>query len=213
MIIDFRINEKAFPCYLCILMLVAIVLLNLISSPLPQVESYTWDAGSEETIKQFTAERHVLGFDQRAVYIAGIDHALRLEFENSQPIQPVAKASSAASSIAPPLEEVTLSGVWEGVDIIFSAVEGGIAESTYIIHPGSDPDQIRLIYNVPVEISNRGGLRLDFDRGYMSESAPVAWQEIDGESYSVDVGFQILGENRVGFSLGDYDDYTHGNRA
>jgi len=56
-----------------------------------------------------------------------------------------------------------------------------------------------------VEIMQEGGLRLHFETGYMTESAPVAWQEIGGQHVAVAVQFAQQAENRVGFSLGSYD--------
>ena len=39
----------------------------------------------------------------------------------------------------------------------------------------------------------------------MTESAPVAWQEIGGQMKMVQVSYVLLGNNEVGFSVGAYD--------
>ena len=39
----------------------------------------------------------------------------------------------------------------------------------------------------------------------MTDSAPVAWQDIDGQRHFVDVSYVLLGNNEVGFTVGDYD--------
>jgi hypothetical protein len=38
----------------------------------------------------------------------------------------------------------------------------------------------------------------------MTESPPIAWQEIDGKRHAVKVSFQLQADNRIGFKLGDY---------
>jgi hypothetical protein len=84
-------------------------------------------------------------------------------------------------------------------------VQGGIAESTYVVHPGGDPSAIRLRYNVPVSIEDGGSLRFSFENGYMTESAPVAWQEVGGKRREVAVRFEQRGEDLIGFATGGYD--------
>jgi hypothetical protein len=158
-----------------------------------------------EQLLQFTAGGHVLGFDSRGVYLAGLDHALRVEFSGGTPVQPVAEAGGTAQNGAAPLGSVTYSNTWSNIDVVYSAVDGGIAESTYIIHPGGDPDDISLRYNVPVEVMPGSGLSFTFESGYMTEGAPVAWQLIDGQRLPVAVQFQRQAEDRVGFSMGSYN--------
>ena len=48
---------------------------------------------------------------------------------------------------------------------------------------------------------------VDFKLGalQLSESAPVAWQTITGKRIPVTVKWRLLGKNRLGFTLGDYD--------
>jgi len=154
---------------------------------------------------QFTAGGHVLGFGDQSVYLAGLDHALRVEFAGGSPVQPAAEAGGIEQNGAAPLGTVTYNSVWSNIDVVYSAVDGGVAESTYIIHPGSDPADISLRYNVPVEVMPDGGLQFTFESGYMTEDAPAAWQLIDGERLPVTVQFRQQAENQVGFSLGSYN--------
>ena len=160
---------------------------------------------NDNTLLQFTSAGHVLGFSQQAVYLAGLDHALRVEFAGGFPAQPVAEGAGMAQNGAAPLGKVTYSGVWKNIDVIYSTVAGGIIESAYIIRPGGDPADISLRYNVPVEITPQGGLCFNFENGCVTESTPVAWQEIDGERLPVAVRFQGRDENQIGFALAGYD--------
>jgi hypothetical protein len=44
-----------------------------------------------------------------------------------------------------------------------------------------------------------------FDKGTLTESAPVAWLEIGGRRVPVAVAYRRLGERELGFALGKYD--------
>ena len=161
--------------------------------------------GDVEQLLQFTSGGHVLGFGSQGVYLAGLDHALRVEFAGGVPVQPIAEAGGTTQIGTAPLGLVTYTDVWSNIDIVYSSVDDGIADSTYIIHPGGDPADISLRYNVPVEVMPGGGLRFSFDSGYVTEGAPVAWQLVDGERLPVAVQFRQQAEDRVGLDLGSYD--------
>jgi hypothetical protein len=168
---------------------------------------------------QFTAGGHVIGFQPTQVVIAALDHALRVEFVGTAGVMPVAAVADASAPSgggttgqAQPLGVVTYPDVWRGVSIEYRASEGNILKSTYIVAPGADTTQIRLRYNVPVELQSDGSLRFPFGRGYVGESAPIAWQEIDGARMLVPVAFAMLPSpdrrgagGEVGFRLGAYD--------
>jgi len=161
-------------------------------------------AAIDNTLQQFTSAGHVLAFGSQSLYLAGLDHALRVEFVGGRAVQPIATAGGTEKNGVAPLGTVCYSNVWDNIDVKYSAVAGGIAESTYTIHPGGNPADISLRYNGPVNIEQDGGLRFHFESGYMTESAPIAWQEIDGQRKPVAVSFILCAEREVGFSLGDY---------
>ncbi len=94
--------------------------------------------------------------------------------------------------------------LWEGIDLTYESAQEGIAESTYHVAPGADASRIRLRYNVPVELQGDGSLRFKFGSGYLTESPPVAWQEIEGNRVPVRAEFRVSG-NEVGFAVGPYD--------
>ncbi len=60
-----------------------------------------------------------------------------------------------------------------------------------------------------MEIEAGGSLRIGYETGQMRESAPVAWQDINGRRIPVDVTFCLLDSPIrnpvVGFSLGQYN--------
>ena len=162
-------------------------------------------AANESGMLSFTAGGHVLGFDSRALYLAGLDHALKVEFVGGAAVQPAADSAVQAGGGGAQLGQVTYTGVWPGIDVLYRAAEAGIAESTYVIHPGGDPSSIALRYNTPVTLLPDGGLRFEFEQGFLQETAPIAWQEINGNREPVAVQFDLLDSVTVGFSLGSYD--------
>lgn len=153
---------------------------------------------------QFTAGGHVLGFAADAAWIAAGSHALRVGFEGANTVAPRSETPAAAPGQAAPLERVTYANLWNGVTLIYDAAEGTIAKSTYHLAPGADPAHIRLRYNIPIALQADGSLRLTFQHGWMTESAPAAWQEAHGQRRPVFVSFEVRGQT-VGFALGDYD--------
>ncbi|KKL11194.1 hypothetical protein LCGC14_2548250, partial [marine sediment metagenome] len=168
---------------------------------------------SQETL-QFTAGGHVLGFRKGGMFIASSDHALRIEFVNSRPVSPREEGNSPdaenTSQAAKQLGKVSYRNLWEGVTLSYEKYRSGVVKSTYYIQPrGKNKvdavDQIRLRYNVPVEVDKSGNLLASFETGQMKESRPVAWQEIKGRRVPVEASFRSLGKQEVGFRTGSYD--------
>ena len=227
MIVD-RFNLKIVITLLPAIFLLLIVSVQPVGSAVPFVKqdvipitalgSFSADGeyvvGTYKTkLLQFDAGSHVLVFRQGGIYVASSDHALKVGFVGAQSVSPVEKAKSPSTSdnlqsTLPPLGTVTYSNLWDGISLVYEKDSKGLVKCTYHIALGTRPsqlDQIRLAYNVPVRLDNRGQLLLKFKTGQFIETVPVAWQEIGGEHIPVDVSFRILGENEVGFNVGTYD--------
>ena len=164
----------------------------------------------ENALLQFIAGGHILGFRSDKVYFASGDHAIVEEFLGTKGVVPVGEegpASPEGKKGAPGLGKVAYRNLWRGITLNYEAKHDGIAESTYVLEPGADATSIRLKYNVPVGIEKDGSLRFRHpsDKGYFSESAPKAWQEIDGKRTDVAVAFANYGDNTIGFRLGEHD--------
>jgi len=163
-----------------------------------------------ENLLQFTSAGYVLGFSRDGVFIGSAGQMLRTRFVNASAVAPQAEdciAAVQAPGMAPPLGRVTYRDVWDGVTVVYEAMEGTIVESIYYVDtvadiiPGSN---IRLSYNRPLTIDDQGNLVIAYESGNMVESAPVAWQEIDGQRTPVTVAYALYGQHEVGFSLGDF---------
>jgi hypothetical protein len=154
---------------------------------------------------QFTAGGHVLGFRPDGIYVAGVDHALHIEFIGASGVAPIADQDVSVDGKTLPLGRTTYPDLWPGISLTYEQVASGIVESTWRLAPGAEAEQIRLHYNVPLQVDAGGNLVLTFATGQMRESAPVAWQEIDGQRVPVEVAFHLLSEQEMGFTLGFYD--------
>ena len=165
----------------------------------------------KKTVKfnQFTIEGHVLGFSVHGMYVVGGDHLLNVEFCGTEGIiMPVVQETDASSGPTLPAN-VAYYNLWPGIDLAYEATAGAIVESIYTLAPDADASLIRLRYNVPVTIGPDGALHIKFKTGIMQESAPIAWQEIDGQRIPVEIAFNLptheSNYREVGFTLGQYD--------
>jgi hypothetical protein len=170
--------------------------------------------GTQDELLQFTVKGHVLGFGKKNMIIATGDHALRIEFLNAKPVFPenlgtfpdMGKNLLKTDSLG----KITYADLWDGITLVYERHDSGLIKSTYTVQPGqvcsSNPvDQIRLRYNVPVEVDVNGNLVFHFEKGQMKESRPVAWQEIRRNKIPVDVSFCLFDEQEVGFEVESYD--------
>jgi len=162
------------------------------------------ERAASPNLLQFTSGGHALGFTSGGVYAATGTHALRVDFVDANPVTPQADSSASPTGKAAPLGRVAYSDLWDGIGLTFTAGAGSIYTTTYTLSPGADAGDIRLRYNAPLTLNNNGTLTIAFDTGAMIESAPIAWQDIQGRRVPVDVSF-CPHERELTFALGQYD--------
>ncbi|MBF0458687.1 MAG: hypothetical protein HQK99_12430 [Nitrospirae bacterium] len=144
----------------------------------------------EKAFIQFTSGNHIIGFKEDKVYVASMDHALTVEFMGANKVTPQANSGQTTEGKAPALGKVRYDNLWDGITLSYESGQKGLLVSTYNLKAGSDPGQIRLKYNVPLSIDGKGNLVLKYDTGTMQESAPIAWQEIEGKKVPVEISFK-----------------------
>jgi hypothetical protein len=136
-----------------------------------------------------------------------------LNLQETDGVKPIADRMSTSDGNAQPLGRVDYPELWPGISLSYEAVSGGIVQSSYLLEPGADVNQIRLRYNASVKFEAGGSLRIGYESGWMNESAPVAWQEIDGQRIPVKVAFTLYDSSKntstVGYSLGRYNPAYH----
>jgi hypothetical protein len=184
--------------YICITAICALSVLlisNAFSDSAPSA-SVSDKTGPGSSMLQFRAGNHILAFGPTKAYLASVDHALTIEFLGTKGVMPASEGdlqSSGVSSGAQALRKVIYKDLWPCINLIYSATKEGITESTYRIAPGADVSKIKLKYNVPVELQKDGTLKFSIGKGFMTEAAPVAWQEINGKNVPVNVSFKLAG--------------------
>jgi hypothetical protein len=113
---------------------------------------------------------------------------------------------------------VVYHGLYPGIDLKYEGTASNL-KGTYTLAPGADPAHIRWSYEVPsteyrvpsVMVDDNGSLQISIDKvngtrySVLSELAPVAWQEIDGQRRLVSAQYSVRSDGTVGFTLGAYD--------
>ena len=162
----------------------------------------------ETELLQFTSSGHILGFETDGIYLATGNHMLRESFANTQGRAPISGFPDVVNGQIVTLGTVTYPDLWPGITLVYDNPPGGILRSTYQVAPGAAPGQIALRYNVPPQIDSNGNLIFEFETGQMRASAPLAWQDIDGQRVFVEVAFQtseVSETSEVSFSVSPYD--------
>ena len=101
---------------------------------------------------------------------------------------------------------VRYTAVYPGIDVRFYGRDQHL-EHDFIVAPGAGASQIvlRLEGINRVSFASAGTLELTLGNVKLSESAPVAWQIVNGARQPVQAEWKLLGENRLGISIGDYN--------
>ena len=195
--------------FFSLLMALVLLLGTLGATPAYAIAKSQPQAAEAPSLLQFRSGGHALGFANDGMYAATGSYALHVNFVNANRVQPQAPnaAASTAGSIAP-LSSVTYLDLWPGISLEYTAA-GGVYTTTYRLAPGADTNDIQLRYNAPLSLNEDGTLKIAFESGALTESAPIAWQEMNGRRVNVDVAFSLSrggwGENEVGFALGKSD--------
>jgi hypothetical protein len=132
-------------------------------------------------------------------------HALTVEFLGTPGVMPrMLMDQGTTASEAYFSQRVLYEDLWPGISLTFGLSPKADCEATYVLVPGADAGKIRLRYNVPVKLQPDGTLKFRFSTGSITESAPEAWQEVNGGRVSATVSFTVV-RGEVGFTVGSYD--------
>src|SRR5205085_1318630 len=71
----------------------------------------------------------------------------------------------------------------------------------------ADPTSIRWRYDGAnnVSLDEHDNLQVTVQNSKLTEQAPLAWQEIDGNRVAVSVHYQLAQDGSISFALGEYD--------
>jgi len=106
----------------------------------------------------------------------------------------------------PTFARVNYLGVYPGVDLVFYGKQGQL-EYDFTVRSGADPREIRLnLSGVDnITLAQDGSLSLKTAGREVRWNKPTIYQEVNGRRIPVTGGFQLLAQNRVGFTVGRYD--------
>ena len=113
----------------------------------------------------------------------------------------------------PQFAQVEYQAVYPGVDLVYYGNEGQL-EYDFRVAPGADPNQIALSFNGAAARLDAGDLVLSTDNGDVRFHAPHIYQRtsaasgaspVADEEKVVSGSFRQLADNKIGFTIGDYD--------
>ena len=112
----------------------------------------------------------------------------------------------------PAYRKLVYRDVYPQIDLVFYAYPKGI-KYDFVVHPGGDPDRIRMRYEGAAEASlgADGRLTIRHRLGQMEEEQPYTYQPKPGAAGAVATGasvstaFVLLDTNTVGFTIGPYN--------
>jgi len=185
------------------------ILISVLSlGPIAQASTFTivHSQASAKTAKllQYTSQGHILGFKEDGLIVASARHVLKVDFLGSKGVAPKPDNESSSAGKAQPLSRVVYQNIWNGVTAVYSADKNSVVKSSYYLDDGARASSIRLGYNRPVRLDKQGNLVVSFEDGTLTESAPIAWQEVNGQKKPVTVSYSLHDDREVGFSLDKY---------
>ena|GEM_PF-2845995 len=108
----------------------------------------------------------------------------------------------------PTYDSVTYPALYPGISLEYGG-HAGMLKGTFVVAPDSDPTQIRWHYTggTPALAGNGALVVRDPASGeeLLTETAPVAWQTVNGARVPVAAAYTLHGNGAVGFALGAYD--------
>ena len=111
----------------------------------------------------------------------------------------------------PTYSKIIYKDLWPGIDLAYYGTVDKL-KYEFIVHPGSDPSQIRLAYRgaSAVEVNGEGRLEIRTPAGGFEDDEPVGYQEMDGDRVDVELRYRLEEQAATqsfiyGFEVGAYD--------
>jgi uncharacterized repeat protein (TIGR01451 family) len=135
--------------------------------------------------------------------------------ENARPLQPLATSitetgitwlGDGEARSANSATQIGLGMAWPGIRAELE-YHNGFFEKRFHLDPGADASSITLSLDGVdgLQLATDGRLLLSTGLGEVELSAPIAWQDVDGQRHAVEVEYALKSDNQYGFSLGEYN--------
>ncbi len=101
---------------------------------------------------------------------------------------------------------VQYQNIYQGINLVFRGTEQNL-EYDFHVAPEVNPSLIQFKFDGAknFRIDADGDLIFKFKGIELRHEKPIAYQILDGEKHEVSVKYVLLGKNRIGFKIGDYD--------
>ena len=98
--------------------------------------------------------------------------------------------------------------LYPGIDLSYAAA-GRRIKSEFVVRPGADPAQIRLVYQGAnrISVGAGGDLIVSVRRSELREEAPEIYQDLDRGRVHLNGRYRLLGPRTVGFEIDGYDPF------
>jgi uncharacterized repeat protein (TIGR01451 family) len=103
-------------------------------------------------------------------------------------------------------DSIRYSGLYPGIDVRFYG-QGRHLEHDFVLAPGAGAEQIVLRFEGldRLALTPAGDAELALGPAHFRETQPIAWQTVNGAARAVQANWKLLGDNRLGIVLGEYD--------
>ncbi len=107
----------------------------------------------------------------------------------------------------PTFSRVRMSGVYNGIDVVWHGLGNGSVRYDFVADPRADPSQIALVFDGAdsVVLDGNGDLLIGTPAGTIRQGRPVTFQVADGLRNEVESSFRVDEGNVVRFQIGAYD--------
>jgi all-beta uncharacterized protein len=102
-------------------------------------------------------------------------------------------------------DRVRLRNLYPGIDAVFYGRDGNV-EYDIVVAPGASPDQVRLAFPGSDSVKSSGhDLQIAVGGRSLTQHAPYAYQDIDGNRVTVSARYVVNARGEVSFAVGAYD--------
>jgi hypothetical protein len=97
--------------------------------------------------------------------------------------------------------------VYKGIDIAWYGNAENELEYDFIVKPNADHRQIELKFSGSkrLKIADNGDLLIETKAGTITQRKPYTYQTSNGEKQEVESRYELVGKNKIKFSVGEYD--------
>lgn len=142
--------------------------------------------------------------------------SLVVSFPGSNVVQPIAARPQATTfnyyigdhesawrTAVPSFASIVYPNLYDGVDLHVLGSDGGVLKYEFHVAPGANWSNIRVRYSGvdSLNIGVAGELQIHTALGTLTDSAPVVWQDVDGERQPIRAHFDLLNDQDYRIAL------------